>query len=282
MDQATLLGSGVAKIGLIKRDLTKLHCATEPAVVWRDQPIALWKHDAPTPDGYLPNQRVQRQKLPICPHCGNIIYEHHESDHPTPASESWLAKGRRSCGVCHTPLWQEARDRGSKPRPGEKYAPKNPRFRLDEYIKRFYRDRVYLLLWDEVHEAQHGDTGNGEAFNRMAGIAAKVLAMTGTPFNGRASSIFNIEYALNERVRQRYAWGGGKRLSRIQHGTKAFQEVVSDSARQRGQAESRWVGDMGVREQVLEERPSYDRETGVYTGTTTYERPYEEVRRMAA
>ena len=33
---------------------------------------------------------------------------------------------------------------------------------------------------------------------------------------------------------------------------------------------------MGVREQVVEERPGYDRETGVYTGTTTYERPYQE------
>ena len=33
---------------------------------------------------------------------------------------------------------------------------------------------------------------------------------------------------------------------------------------------------MGVREQVVEERPSYDRETGAYTGTSTYERPYEE------
>ena len=45
----------------------------------------------------------------------------------------------------------------------------------------------------------HGDTGNGEAFNRIAGLSQKVLAMTGTPFNGRSSSIFNLEYALNPR-----------------------------------------------------------------------------------
>ena len=115
-------------------------------------------------------------------------------------------------GACarsaRSPLWQEARDRGSQPKPGYTSSPKNPRYRLDEYLKRRYRDRVYLLIWDEVHEAQHGDTGNGEAFSRMAGMAQKVLAMTGTPFNGRSSSIFNIEYALNPRVRQRYAWGG--------------------------------------------------------------------------
>ena len=146
-----------------------------------------------------------------------------------------------------------------------------------------YPNRVYLLLWDEVHEAQHGDTGNGEAFSRMAGLAKKVLAMTGTPFNGRSSSIFNLEYAINPRVRQRYNWGGGKRFSRKERGSRQFQEVISESSNtfgelryQRGRAESRWVADMGVREQVVEERPSYDRDTGAYTGTSTYERPYQE------
>ena len=123
---------------------------------------------------------------------------------------------------------------------------------------------------------QHGDTGNGEAFSRMGGMARKVLAMTGTPFNGRSSSIFNIEYALNPRVRERYNWGGAARLSKKQRGERSFQAVLSENGKQRGRAESRWVADMGVREQVVEERPSYDRETGAYTGTSTYERPYEE------
>jgi hypothetical protein len=49
-------------------------------------------------------------------------------------------------------------------------------------------------------------------------------------------------------VRQRYNWGGGKRFERKKRGTRTFQEVVSDSANQRGRAESRWVADMGVRE----------------------------------
>ena len=53
-------------------------------------------------------------------------------------------------------------------------------------------------------------------------------------------------------------------------------EVVEGNSRQRGRAESRWVAEMGVRERVREERPSFDRDTGAYTGTNTYERPYEE------
>jgi len=192
-----------------------------------------------------------------------------------PASESWLSSGKRVCAVCQSPLWREARDSGSRPKAGEKFASKNPRYRLDDYLKRVYPDRVFLLVWDEVHEAQHGDTGNGEAFGRMAGVARKVLAMTGTPFNGRASSLFNLEYHLNPRVRATYNWGGASRLSRKARGSD-WQVVANDPGKQRGRAESRWVEAMGVREQVIEERPSYDRDTGAYTGTSTYERPYEE------
>src|SRR5262249_26532812 len=44
MDKAARLGPGIAKIGLIKRDLTKLGAGREAAVVWRNEPVALWRH----------------------------------------------------------------------------------------------------------------------------------------------------------------------------------------------------------------------------------------------
>jgi superfamily II DNA or RNA helicase len=275
MQRAEALPANVPKIALIKRDLTKLGCAWEPSVVWRDQAVALWRHGAPVPDGYLPEQRIRRERVPKCPHCSSVVMQEKKGV-SSPASLAWLEGGKRTCGVCSSPLWRDSRDRGSQPKPGEKYPPKNPRYRLDEYLKRMFPDRVYLLIWDEAHEAQHGDTGNGAAFARMAGLARKVLAMTGTPFNGRSSSIFNLEYALNPRVRDRYNWGGARRFERKKRGSRDFPEVISDGANQRGRAESRWVADMGVREQVVEERPSYDRDTGAFTGTSTYERPYEE------
>jgi len=275
MSRAARLGSGIAKIGLIKRDMTKLGAGREAAVIWRTENLALWRKDQPTPEGYEPQQRITKQRVPKCPHCGCTVMQE-KKEIETPATESWLKSGKRYCQVCNTPLWQDARDKGSRPKPGQKYPTKNPRFRLDEYIKRLYGDRVFLLIWDECHEAQNGDTGNGESFGRLAGVAQKVLAMTGTPFNGRSSSIFNLEYHLNPRTRQRYNWGGAPRLARKAHGERGFQSVVEDSSKQRGRAESRWVSEMGVREQVVEERPSYDKETGAFTGTTTYERPYEE------
>ena len=275
MLKSARIGAGVPKIGLIKRDLTKLGASREVAVVWRGEFVAMWRHNQPTPEGYTPDQRIVKQCVPKCPTCGCTVMQEKKGT-SVPASENWLKSGKRMCSVCQTPLWQEARDNGSRPKPGHKYPPKNPRYRLDEYLKRLYPDRVYLLIWDEIHEAANGDTGNGESFGRLAGLARKVLAMTGTPFNGKSSSLFNIEYHLNERVRQRYNWGGAARLTRKQRGSHGFQAIIEGSSKQRGRAESSWVSDMGVREQVVEERPTYDSNTGAYTGTSTYERPYEE------
>lgn len=275
MEKAERLGAHVPKIGLIKRDMTKLGAGFEPAVIWHQQPVALWSRHQDTPAGYEPNQRIVKQRIPKCPTCGETVMQE-KNGQRVPVTANWLKSGKRSCDQCHHPLWQMVRDSGSRPKAGEKYPPKNPRYRLDEYLKRVYADRVFLLIWDEAHEAQHGDTGNGQSFGRLAGIAQKVLAMTGTPFNGRSSSLFNLEYHLNPRVRQRFNWGGAARLDRKIRGNRRYPALVSSSGHQRGRAESAWVDTMGVREQVVEERPTYDKQTGAYTGTTTYERPYQE------
>ena len=276
MNKAKRLGAGIPKIGLMKRDMTKLGSGHEAAVHWCTQASALWSPHQPTPEGYEAKDRIQKKKVPHCPHCGTTVtYERKGST--VVASKTWLNDGKRTCETCHSPLWQEKRDKGSQPKNGTKYPGKNPRYRLDEYLKRVFPDRVYLLIWDEIHEAANGDTGNGEAFGRLANVSQKILGLTGTPFNGRASSMFNIEYHLNPRTRERYPWGGAQRLSRKEHGSHTFQTLVeAPVSNQRGKSESRWVADMGVREQVLEERPTYNPETGAYTGTSTYERPYQE------
>ncbi|GAB5426321.1 MAG: hypothetical protein Crog4KO_34680 [Crocinitomicaceae bacterium] len=274
MNKAEKLGAGIPKIGLIKRDMTKLGTGRDVAVVWRERRQALWKQGEPTPEGYEDQERIFKQSVPTCPHCGQTVMQE-KKEGPVVASKTWLKAGKRNCLRCDTPLWQEARDRGSRPKAGQKYPRKNPRYRLDQYLKKNYSDRVYLLVWDEVHECANGDTGNGESFGRMAGFAKKVLGMTGTPFNGRSSSLFNLEYHLNARVRQRYPIGGASRLTPKMRGSAGFQGKLGAGS-QRGRAESMWVEDMGVLEQIVEDRPTYDRETGAYTGTSTYTRPFTE------
>ena len=276
MAKAATLGAGIPKIGLIKRSMTKLGSGFQAAVYWRTKRVRYWKAGQPVPDGFEAGERIQVKRIPQCPHCGQTVTRERK-DNQVVASKTWLESGKRTCATCHRPLWQQKRDQGSQPNAGQMFPTKNPRWRLDQYIKRFYADRVYLLIWDECHEAANASSGNGEAFGRLAGIANKVLGLTGTPFNGKASSLFNLEYHLNPLTRKRYPWGGSRRLTRKVRGSRLFQAITDDSSgsNQRGRAESRWVAHMGVRERVLEDRPTYNK-AGQFTGTSTYQRPYEE------
>ncbi|MCL4255140.1 MAG: hypothetical protein KJ043_15355, partial [Anaerolineae bacterium] len=158
-------------------------------------------------------------EYPSCPHCAALV----QPDRETWTREDYLdylQKSKRECDKCNLPLWQEIRPPNTVDGNGRILA--NPRYRLDQYIKRKYRHNITLLVWDEVHEAQHGDTGNGEAFGRLANCANAVLALTGTPFNGYSSSLFNLEYMLNPRVKREYYWGGAVRYTKKQRGSKSF------------------------------------------------------------
>ena len=286
MDKAAALGPGIAKIGIIKREMTKLGSGFKAAVVWKPWNQTRWKASEPTAPGYSDDQRLIKRKRAHCPTCGEPIIERHSGETPIYASQRYLDNGKRTCDNCHSPLWQETRNSSSAPKPGEKYPRGNPRYRLDKYLQRF-PDRVALLIWDEVHEAKNGDTGNGEAFGRMCQLSSKTLAMTGTPFNGKASSMFNLEHHLNPRACLNYPWGGAPRftkkdrISNLHDATGHYcaqfeQTALPYNSEQRGESEADWVDDMGVREGGEDEVPQYDSETGAYTGTSTYIRPYVE------
>ncbi|GAB4528628.1 MAG: hypothetical protein OHK0046_47720 [Anaerolineae bacterium] len=254
------------KVAIIKRDMTKLGVGFKPAVIWRKTGRARWHPDAGRPDG-VDGPRVQKFTAPYCPHCGSMITN---EDGSGPAAASHFEK-RRQCDTCRAPLWYEHQ----KPAKSSDY--KSPRYRLDKYIKKMYPDAIDLLIWDEVHEAANADTGNGEAFSRMAALSKRVLAMTGTPFNGRASSMFNLEYAINPRVRQNYPWGGAYRVLRKPRGKERVVRWPAHPGHHgRGDAEALWVADMGVREKLMDENPNFDPASGKYTDTSTYQRPYQE------
>jgi 16S rRNA G966 N2-methylase RsmD len=259
MAEAQRRGGITPSIGLIKTNMTKLGSGWSPAVVWRK---------------VRRGGEVVRQ--PHCPHCGEVIIQKTRDDRPMPATEHWLKGGRRTCKVCQTPLWQEARDSASAPKPGQKYPPKPPRYRLDEYLKRHYPNRVFLTCWDEIHEAKNGDSGNGEAFTRLANLSQKLLVMTGTPTNGRASSTYNAEFMLNPDVRRKYPRPGAARLTRKERGGRTFQQKAATENSPAYDSRTRWVEDMGVLESIEEERPEYDRQTGIYTGTSSKQQPYQE------
>lgn len=79
----------------------------------------------------------------------------------------------------------------------DKNKPANERISIAEYIKRFPKGWIDLLLLDEIHELKGGNTAQGNAFGTIASYSKKCVGLTGTLLNGYASSLFYILYRLN-------------------------------------------------------------------------------------
>jgi len=71
-------------------------------------------------------------------------------------------------------------------------------------VKRQARGRLDLLIVDEVHQYKGVDSDQGYAMHHLAQAAAKVVALTGTIYGGKASSLFHLLFRLAPEMRQAY------------------------------------------------------------------------------
>ena len=78
------------------------------------------------------------------------------------------------------------------------------RFAVADLLNRRYSGRYNLVL-DEVHNSKGGHTDIGQASQDLISGARKVIAMTGTFYNGKASGAFYLLYRLFYEFRQIYA-----------------------------------------------------------------------------
>lgn len=67
---------------------------------------------------------------------------------------------------------------------------------LAGYIKKIAKGRLDLLLVDEVHQYKSIDSDQGYAMHHLAQAAEKVVALTGTIYGGKASSLFYLLFRL--------------------------------------------------------------------------------------
>jgi len=314
MDEAP---RGTRKVLLIKRSVAALGQGFEPAVIWKKKLLST-RNDKGVHDSYM---------VAVCPGCGHQLRDK-EGD---PIAKIQFSNKKWECPRCFAPLWQEHRTpaagEGKKPKKDgedrkftllaqelkregsvrtlpdlipaaskQKYeATGQFRQRLDQLVQIKLKGRIGLLIWDEVHEAQTEDSGVGQAFNRIAGVAHKKLGLTGTPMNGKSTSVYNLEYAFNPETRKMFPRGGSKRLLKKMPRTERaligekiadgklndirraeyFQEVNEDfdcAADIGPQSMTRWITAMGVRQSkttISMERHSV---TGRLTGTTSSRR----------
>ncbi len=240
MGQAARNCGASLNVGIISRETAKLGEGWQIAVNWRKTHIARWPAHTARPDG-MDVERVVTLEKPVCPTCGAVI----EKDKDIPADSRWLERVPRFCPKCQAALWSKTRT-FSKPKSGN-HPTKNPRTPLAEYLATAFPGRIYLYIPDEMHECKSASTDQGEAMMILANAATKTLGMTGTLYGGCASSLYNIEFVFNPRVRQRYPWG-----------------KVNE-----------WVRDMGCLERTIEYKPQYDK-AGVYSGKRRIEQKPKE------
>ncbi len=240
MQQAERWPVSDLKMLIIPREMAKLTEGWEPAVVWQPVYIPQWEAGE-RPDDVPPDMaRFKKTVQPTCPHCGETVV-HEKNGAIVVATKRHLTRSKRTCHVCHQPLWQDKRS-FSKPKKGQKYPTKNPRIPLAELLARRYPGRILLFMPDEVHELKSSKSIQGLAMMQLANSARYMVGLTGTLYGGNASSLYGLEFTVNDRVRRKYPWGH--------------------------QGLNSWVKRMGVLERVVEYKPDYD-ETGAYSGKRT-------------
>lgn len=162
----------------------------------------------------------------ICPDCGRPV--------PPPERDA----GMGNCAVCGARLgtWIRGQDSvpdralrvfrsldartfaqqldGRRAIPWGERPQSNPRWPLGTFIGQRYGDGIDLLLIDEVHEAAARDSAIATAIGHLIAHCRRTLAMSGTPGNGYASSLFWLSKRLNLQAVNDYGWEEVSRFSR--------------------------------------------------------------------
>lgn len=83
----------------------------------------------------------------------------------------------------------------------------NAYYPLAKYISKHYQGD-YVLVADEAHQYKAGDSARGYAAGHLIVGAYKVLYMTGTFYNGYASSMFFSLFRANEQFQKEWTYDG--------------------------------------------------------------------------
>jgi hypothetical protein len=80
------------------------------------------------------------------------------------------------------------------------------RYPLANFISAQYPHDFDFLIVDEVHEMKGDGTAQSFAFHRLAACGAPSLFLTGTWMNGKAESLFNVQWAMDPEFRQTFGF----------------------------------------------------------------------------
>jgi superfamily II DNA or RNA helicase len=148
-------------------------------------------------DGDAGFLKAQAQLLKIrvkCPTCSNIIIREGRKDKDANmlASLEDFTNKKTYCKNCNGALWQDTSN-GTK-----------PRFPLAAYINSHYKGKIDIAIVDEAHQYKGEGSDRGKSYAHIVMSSRKVLAMTGTIYGGKASTLFFLLFRLSQDFRK--AW----------------------------------------------------------------------------
>ncbi len=161
---------------IMSRERAKLSYRWQPAVVER------WA----TSGGRLVHDEEAGEpfRVPCCPDCHEQVVD--KDGVPLLARD--LARRKRTCDECGSPLWQAD---GSGPK----------RYPLSDYVKHRLRGFFDLLIGDEIHEFKARGSAQGIAAGVLADACGKSLSLSGTLMGGYSSTLFHLLYRFSPEIR---------------------------------------------------------------------------------
>jgi len=218
--QIKRLAPGTPAYAVLSREMAKLGSGWRAAYVVRKKYLRVESDDD--------HESVATETFLACPRCGHPINEVEGGQEIVPVRNvAYLEERKRFCFECHEPLYQmihlnratrvngkaESADNGNSRGMliESETKPATQRFPIAEFIARRHRGFFKLLIGDEVHQMKGQSTDQGYALGALVRACDKTLALTGTIFGGRATSLFFLMHRLSPQVRAQFKWSDGQK-----------------------------------------------------------------------
>jgi len=230
MRRVKTLTPGTPAYAVVSREMAKLGSGWKPAYIKRRLVLREEVRVRDEGDGWGSHDEVRwtSEEVLACPNCGHPVCEVEGGrEYGHVHDPAYLAKRKRFCFACHAPLFQMTHLNGATRACASSFpllgsngngngnsrakVSVTERYPIADYIARRYPGFFKLLIADEVHQAKGQSTDQGYAFGALARCCAKTLALTGTIYGGKATSLFFLLYRLLPQVRVEFKWTDAQR-----------------------------------------------------------------------
>ncbi len=196
---------------VLSKEMAKLGSGWIPAYITRKRVLS------------ISDDKKQIVEMFACPRCAHIVHHVEANEETAPVLNTNYFEKKRRCFECNEALHQsvhlnqttddrtQTTDTLFEPDDNRHSTPVTSRYPIADYIARRHRGFFKLLITDEVHQLKGQSTDQGYAFGALIRACEKTLALTGTLYGGRATSLFFLLHRLSPHIRKVFQWSDGQK-----------------------------------------------------------------------